>query len=233
MNGTDLLDELKRQLGLTSNRDLARKLGMSEVALGGWRRKKSDLSPRQIANLVRSAIKAELKAQQHRTVRPIAEFFPLDAVQSRGGTRFELFAAGKHDNPLKVGLREILKNARGIYIFYDSRGQAIYAGKAKRLSLWNEMKSAFNRPRDTQTVFRVRHPTRRQQFVPAYEKPRQPRRMQLRLNELAAYFTAYEVETGMIDELEALLVRGFANDLLNERMERFAGLRARRAGTKR
>ena len=45
---------------------------------------------------------------------------------------------------------------------------------------------------------------------------------QLELFDLAAYFSAYEVADGMIEELEALLVRAFANDLLNVKMETFA-----------
>jgi hypothetical protein len=41
------------------------------------------------------------------------------------------------------------------------------------------------------------------------------------LYDLADYFSAYSVDDGMINDLEALLVRGFANDLLNVKMERF------------
>jgi hypothetical protein len=103
----------------------------------------------------------------------------------------------------------------------------LYAGKAKSQSLWAEMNSALNRHRATQTIRRVRHPTRVQQFSPAHQHPRQPLELQLNLSELAYYFSAYEVAPGMIDDLEALLVRGFANDLLNAKMERFA--HARRA----
>ena len=38
---------------------------------------------------------------------------------------------------------------------------------------------------------------------------------------MACYFSAYEVELGMIAAVEALLIRAFANDLLNARMETF------------
>ena len=82
------------------------------------------------------------------------------------------------------------------------------------------MKNAFNRDRETQKVYRVYHPMKTE-FVSAHEKNRQPRETQICLYELAAYFSAYHVLEGMIDELEALLVRGFANDLLNARMETF------------
>ena len=39
------------------------------------------------------------------------------------------------------------------------------------------------------------------------------------LHAIAAYLSAYAVPIGLISKIEALLVRGFANDLLNTRME--------------
>lgn len=225
MNTASLIAELKRKFSISTDRALAARLGMTEIALGNWKRKTTPLTPRQIANAIDKASRVAVGHAQRGMLRPIAEFFPLDAIESAGGVKYELFPTGKDDNPLHVQLRAQLAAARGIYIFYDTRGRAIYAGKAKRQSLWNEMKNVFNRDRDTQTVYRVKHPTRGQTFVPAHEKPRQPKRTQLRLNDLAAYVSAYEVDPAMINDLEALLVRGFANDLLNVRMERFSGAR--------
>ena len=221
MNGKDLVAELKRKLSIKTDRALAQHLGMSEIALGGWKRTKKPLTPRQVANAIDKASKVAVAKAHKTTLRPIVEFFPLDAVESSGGMKYELFPTGKDDNPLHVQLRATLSASKGIYIFYDTRGRAIYAGKAKEQSLWSEMKNVFNRDRDTQSVYRVRHPARRQAFKPSYEKPRQPIRTQLRLNDLAAYVSAYEVEKAMVNSLEALLVRGFANDLLNVRMEKF------------
>lgn len=220
MKGSDLLIELKRKLSIKTDKDLAHHLGMTVIALANWRAAKV-LTPRQVANAIEKASKVAVTKSQMSTLRPVVEFFPLDAVESTGGMKYELFPTGKDDNPLHVQLRALLSKARGIYIFYDTRGRAIYAGKAKEQSLWYEMKNVFNRDRDTQKVYRVRHPTRRQLFKPAYEKSRQPISTQLRLNDLAAYVSVYEVEKPMINDLEALLVRGFANDLLNVRMEKF------------
>lgn len=225
MKGADLIAALKKKLRMETNRDLALKLGMSEFQLNSWNRSVRDLTPLKIANMVKSALVAEVSAKQSATIRPIVEYFPLDAVESRSGVKYELFPAGKDDQALYVGLREELKQSNGIYVFYDSRGRAIYCGKAKKQNLWGEMKAAFNRPRDTQTVYRVKHPVGRQAFQAAHERPRQPRETQLKLNDIATYFSAYAVDVGMIDDLEALLVRGFANDLLNVRMEKFVGAR--------
>jgi hypothetical protein len=221
MNGADLVAELKRKLFIKTDRELARHLGMTEIALGGWKRSTRLLTARQVANAIEKASRVAVAKSQSSTLRPIVEFFPINAVESAGGVKYELFPTGKDDNPLHVQLREALSKAKGIYVFYDTRGRAIYAGKAKEQSLWHEMKSVFNRDRDTQKVYRVSHPTRRQAFKPAYDKPRQPISTQLRLNDLAAYVSVYEVDKAMINDLEALLVRGFANDLLNKRMEKF------------
>ena len=220
MKGEELVACLKRHLSLHTDRALAEQLGITEISVGAWRRQKSDLSPRQVCNLIKSASKAAISRAHDGMLRPIVEYFPIDAVESAGGIKYELFATGKDGNPLHVQLKESLSQARGVYIFYDSRGRALYVGKAKDQSLWREIKNAFNRQRDTQTVYRVRHPTRRQNFKTAYELARQPARTQLKLNDLAAYLSVYEVEGAMINRMEALLVRGFANDILNVRMER-------------
>lgn len=223
MNGKDLVAELKRKLSINTDRSLAAHLGMTEIALGGWKRGTKALTPRQVANAIDKASKVAVQKAHRATLRPIVEFFPIDAVESAGGMKYELFPTGKDDNPLHVQLRNTLSKGIGIFVFYDTRGRAIYAGKAKEQSLWAEMKSVFNRERDTQSVYRVDHPSRRQAFKPSYEKPRQPIRTQLLLSDLAAYVSVYEVEKMMINDLEALLVRGFANDLLNVRMEKFGG----------
>lgn len=228
MNGNELIAALKKKLKLDTDRSLAKKLGLSEVNLSWWKRNGKPVTPAKVANMIASAIRAEVRQIQLNTIKPIVEFFPLDTVESRGGAKYELFPAVGDSDPLRKGLRDQLKASNGIYVFYDSRGSAIYVGKAKRQFLWGEMKSAFNRARDTQSVYRVRHPVRAQEFASASEKPRQPRKTQLKLSDMAAYFSAYEVHQGMIDDLEALLVRGFANDVLNVRMERFEGSRVER-----
>ena len=83
------------------------------------------------------------------------------------------------------------------------------------------MKNAFNRDRGRKELFRVQHPTRNQGFVSASDQPRQIRQESVALADIAAYFSAYEVAPGMINVIETLLIRAFANDLLNQKMETF------------
>lgn len=97
----------------------------------------------------------------------------------------------------------------------------MYVGKAKEQNLWDEMKSAFNRDRQTQKIRVVSHPYTGTGFRPAYEAPRKIEWHHMQLADLAMYFSAYEVDGGMINNVEALLVRAFANGLLNARVETF------------
>jgi hypothetical protein len=126
--------------------------------------------------------------------------------------------SGKH----YAGLYDALLNAKsGLYVFYDSRGRALYAGQTKKQNIWKEMNLAFNRNRSAQVMTLVRHPERDVEFKSADLKVRQPTDTNLKLYDLAAYFSAYEVIPEMVDDLEALLVRAFPNDLLNLKMEKF------------
>ncbi len=228
VRGDSLLPLIQRKLHLDKNKDLAEALGMSGVGLRNWKIQKKGITPAQIVNAIAASKKSSKKETHKALIRPIVEFFPLEAVISSGGTYFELFATKADASHQQKELRDILEKAKGIYIFYDSQGKAVYAGKAQKRPLWSELKSVFNRSRKTQAVYRVRHPQRNQNFVPAYKKQRQPRKTQVILNDIAVYISIYEVDTPMISSLEALLVRGFANDLLNVRMEKFSSSKSRK-----
>ncbi len=156
-------------------------------------------------------------------VRPIIEFFELQGVDSKRGVNAEIFAdvwEGKTYRFLS-GVKRELQAARGVYIFYDSRGRAIYAGKAEAQSLWKELNLAYNRDRgDLQTIKRVSHPINDVAYNKVREVRRRITRQQVTLYHLASYVSAYEVRpTSMIAMFEALIVRAFANDLLNKKME--------------
>lgn len=231
VRGDTLLPSLKRKLAISQHNELAEAMGMSGMALNNWRRQKKGISPAQIVNAIAASKKSAKKETHDRLLRPVVEFFPLEATVSAKGIHYELFATKKDAPKQHIKLRDILSQAKGIYIFYDSQGKAIYAGKAQKRPLWAELKSVFNRSRKTQSVYRVRHPKRNQEFRPAHEKHRQPRKTQVILSDIAAYISVYEVDTPMISSLEALLVRGFANDLLNVRMEKFTKNKPRKKAT--
>jgi hypothetical protein len=83
------------------------------------------------------------------------------------------------------------------------------------------MNNAFNRNRgEVQSIKRVAHPSRRVAYHEAEHGKRPIKNGTVALHEIASYISAYAVPDELINKLEALIVRGFANDLLNARMER-------------
>lgn len=223
MRAIELITEIKRKLNITTNSDLAKALGMTPMALGLWQKRKRPLSALQVANALVKARDAAKKTAHRTTIQPIVEFFPIEKV-SVGYTQKKrvVFETGKNAGQHENGLRQMLVKTQGLYIFYDTRGKALYAGQTKKQNLWKELNLAFNRDRSYQVMTLVKHPTIDVEFKPAHLKVRQPKDIKLKLHDLAAYFSAYEVTNEMIDDLEALLVRAFPNDLLNSKMEKFA-----------
>jgi len=222
MKANELIEALARKLDTKSQTELARVLGVSVSTLSNWKSQDEDLSPLQVAAALAKSRTAAVSRAQLETIQPIVEFFRIDKCLTKREASWQIFDGGPDAILYAQGLKEELEACGGIYIFYDSRGRALYVGKAKDQSLWKEMNLAFNRKRDVQKIALVQHPERNQEFRPGYEKLRQPKDTVLELSDLAAYFSAYYVDDGMINDLEALMVRGFANDLLNVRMETFA-----------
>lgn len=222
MKAVDLIEALSRKLGTTSQTELAAAIGVSVQTLSNWKNRDEDLSPLQVASAIAKSQDAAVKKAQYETIRPIVEFYAIEKCLTKREAKWLVFDGGEGATLYARGLRQALEESYGIYIFYDSRGHSIYVGKAREQTIWKEMNLAFNRKREVQTISLVHHPDRNQEFKRGYEKLRQPKNTQLELSDMAYYFSAYHVDDGMIDELEALMVRGFANDLLNVRMETFA-----------
>lgn len=228
MKGLDLIESLskrmERELGKKpTDRAMAARLGMTVQSLARWEAR-ADVTPDQVASLLLRVEAAAVQRSQSSALRPIVEFFELEPTQVGTGDNYCIFQAKADgvEHPYLSGLKQQLDSHHGIYIFHDSRGRALYAGKAQKQSLWKEINSVFNRDRQLQTIRRVNHPERRQDFRTSDEIRRQIRTRNVRLHELATYVSAYAVPDGMIGDLESLLIRAFANDLLNKRMENFS-----------
>ena len=225
MKASNLINELSKRLHTNSQVDLARALGVSVGTLINWKGRNEDLSAAQVAAALIKSRDVAVREAQLKTIQPIVEFYKINKCRSKREARWLLFDGVSDNRFYASGLREALEKCNGLSIFYDSRGYALYVGKAREQSLWKEMNLAFNRVREVQAITLVNHPERNQEFRPGYEKLRRPKEKRLELSDLAFYFSAYQVADGMIDDLEALMVRGFANNLLNVRMERFAHAR--------
>lgn len=225
MTGLEVIDALKRKFRATTDAALAEKLGMTTQGIQNWK-KRSKPTAVNIARLTFGAQSAGAKLLQASAIRPLVEFYPITKTLVR--ERSENYQVFNHlekgqVHPYRKGLKDELCEHKGVYIFFDSRGQAIYAGRTSRQTLWKELNLVYNRDRDTvQKIKRVNHPNQRTAYRTSNEKTRQIQEVVVRLHELAAYFSAYHVADSMIADLEALLVRSFANDLLNIRMEHFS-----------
>jgi len=222
MKVLELIDAMGERLGTTSTSEIADVLGVTVTTLNNWKNLNKKLNPKQVASALVKSQKAAIEKAQIETIKPLVELYRIDKCKSSREAKWEVFDGGKEATLYVQGLKGTLVKSHGIYIFYDSRGEALYVGKARDQSLWREMNMAFNRNREVQTIKLVPHPMRNQAFQPGYEKLRQPKDTQLELYDLAYYFSAYRVTDGMIDDLESLMVRAFANNLLNVRMETFA-----------
>lgn len=147
-------------------------------------------------------------------IRPIVEFYPLKPVKR--SVKWQILDP---TSKRTASIRSELRSAHGLYIFYNSQGRAIYLGKTYQRTLWREIDNAFNRKREAQTIWKVRHPRIGETFKPAYKKKRRIKKRQVYLHEIASFISIYEVGDSLISNLEALLMRAFPNELTNARME--------------
>lgn len=223
MDIVSFADYLKEKHGdqFRTDREVASYLNITPTRLSQWRRTARKLSNLQIHRIFQKSRKTAENKIRRSAIKPIVEFFPIDYTESRRGKKWELFSRNDDASGNARGLYDKLAASKGVYLFYDTRGQALYAGRTTDQNLWAEMNNALNRPRETQTIKLVQHPARNQPFVSASDQPRSIKRTRILLADLAYYFSAYEVDSGMIAAVEALLIRAFANDLLNARMGTF------------
>ena len=224
VTGEEIIDQLHKRFKTQTNSELAKKIGVTNASISQWKNRKT-ITARQVIELVLNSQNAAREEVQREGIRPVVEFFPLEKNKIRNGNNYEIFKSNggpKNPHPYLSGLKAELEKHHGVYVFFDSSGRAIYAGKARRQKLWKEMNLAFNRDRsDLQTIKRVHHPSTKSSYKTSDEKSRQIVEVSVPMHELAAYVSAYVVSDGLIPVVEAMLVRSFANDLLNKRMERF------------
>lgn len=220
MHPKELFDALKKSNDIHSDSALAGLIGLTPARISQMRSgEKISLTARQLAGYIDKAAERGRRLAYSEPIRPIVELYPIEAVLSKQGGKWEPLATGK-EGLRNQAIREALESAQGLYILYDSQWRAIYAGRTKTQGIWKEMTNAFNRERSHHQAFFVSHPTTGSSFSPAWKKPRQPRKGIVYLHDTAHYFSAYEVVPELIPNLEALVIRAFCNSLSNKKMEK-------------
>jgi len=216
MEAAILLEALKKKLKLKTDRDLSEAIGITQVTLIDWKKNKKILNANQVASIIKKSIHRSKQYARQYSIKPLVEYYPIEATESKQGAKWEIL-----DTSIlrERRVRDTLHESHGIYVFYNSQCRAIYVGKANRRNLWGEMNGAFNRKRDAQVVWQVRHPSTGDNFTPAFIKARRIAKHKVYLHDIAHYFSAYSIEKDLIDNAEALLIRVFANDLTNLQME--------------
>ena len=218
LNSKRIIDKLKSKLKADTNRELAHLLGEGEGKIAKWNGG-ARISEEIIANLVCKAFVAGQRRAFRSAIVPIVEFYPINYVESKQGANWEILPTDKKKNPRESKLKDVLRASQGIYVFYNSEGKVLYVGKTENRNIWSEMKTRYNSKSFEQHL--VNHPSTGSEFSPAKQKGNKIVKTKRHLHWLASYFSAYRVHPNLINDTEALLIRAFANDLGNSRMESF------------
>ena len=226
MTGLELIEQVRKGITEPGGRPatdgaVAKRLGISVPTLAQWK-KRAEVTPQQVAKLLLKVDEAAEIGTHSRAIQPIVEFLQVEKAPYGAGGKFRIFSVKDetgNERPYLNGLKAELDNNYGVYLFHDSRGRALYAGKARYQTLWVELHSAYNRRRSVQNILRVKHLQSRKDFRTSDEITRQIRPVNVPLHELVEYVSGYRVAEGMIENVESLLIRAFPNDLLNKRIE--------------
>lgn len=213
LDGKQFMENLRSRFHANTNLDLAIELGLTQQAF--YQYEKKPIGVKEVATLIR-------KAREHfaqNAIKPIIEFYPITKSATTHGAQSEIIDASKNSKRGQK-IRELLRKKHGIYLFYNSQGKLLYIGKAEKTHLWQEIKNAYNRTRADQKIYSVNHPTTGSSFEPAFKAPRQIKKISFKLHDLAAYFSAYEVEDALVHHLEAAIIRMVPNDNLNAKIEK-------------
>lgn len=203
----EILDTIKDTYDKKTNANLASFLNIPEKKINNLRAGGTN-SPKSVSELIKKLSIALRKHAISNAYTPIAEILPLECRLSKQEKKYEM-CIGRNQKERNDIEEKVKKMRGGIYIFYDSLGKSIYAGKTeedKKNTLWDEMKSAYNRPRKSQKLYRYAGTN--------------IQKKQYYLWQVAHYASIYKVDKFAIADFESLLIRSFPNDLSNVRMEK-------------
>ncbi|BAH76487.1 hypothetical protein [Solidesulfovibrio magneticus] len=208
MNIKSFLTYLKKHFNAKNENELATKLNISQANFSQWKNTEN-IPHTSIANI----LNCSLKNYAENCIKSIIEFHPINCVGD-SNLRF----LNKNDPQNNVIIQELEKH-KGVYTFYDSYGKLIYVGKTKQQVLYKEMTTAFNKESKHLFMWCVDHHCNQ-----ALTTNKQIRKKYVYLHDIAKYFSAYRVETKLIDVVEALLIRVSANNNINIKMETLSGI---------
>ncbi len=213
MDGTRFVDQLKAIFEIETDAELAELFDVTQPSINQWKNA-PNLTPKRVARAIKRLHKKTIESAQssalNHAIEAIIEYAPIRSQNELGNKGVKVRAADGYGH---LRLRSLLENEFGIYIFYSSLCRPIYIGKANKTELWTEINSAFNRSLKLD-IHKVNHPRENQ-------KSREVKlgKTNVNLFDVATYISAYKVEKEMIDNVEALIIRLFINELSNVKVE--------------
>jgi transcriptional regulator with XRE-family HTH domain len=183
---TSLLEALEEEYGSVTQAEIAKALRVTQPTISNWKNggepSKSNL--KKLIEFFRAHHAATL-------IKPLLEFEPIQPLRSGNEWRFSA------EQSVIDHIKGETEHRRGVYLFYDSSGHAIYLGKTES-SLYGEAKQ------------RLKATPNRGTYVPI--KTTRPQ-----MGQVARYLSAYEVtNVAAVKNLESFMLRAFANDLRNK-----------------
>ncbi|MCG9875913.1 MAG: hypothetical protein MH321_14140 [Leptospiraceae bacterium] len=204
------LDMIKVYYGLENDSQLASLLSVTQSYISQIKSRKVDRKS------IQKLFQKSVEATSNQIIKPIIEFYGIDKSSDK-------FLDEKSNKKYINGIIARLKECKGIYCFFDSRGQTLYIGKATGQSLFSRMNTSYRNSAKELQLFNVQHPSNNLEYRSMEEitNRRIVNRKQT-LFEAASYFSAYEVTIeAYIPVIEAMLIRCFPNNIANKRMENF------------
>ena len=189
-----LVAVLKELLAIDSDAVLAKALGVSPANVHGYG-KGGEISASQIKKII--------LVMMRNTVRPLMEIREISPQRIKGKAGVEIANWRIDVKEKDKELCKVLDKIAGVYIFYSSSGGVLYVGKAK--NLYKEIRQRLNRP----LHFRI-------------SENMTGKGKTFCMAEVTKYLSAYQVPLEACTNIEAFLIRAFANDHTNLKMENFS-----------
>lgn len=188
-----LIEALSGTYGEVPAKDIAAYLGVAPGTVDSWMAGKAKPNAKSIAKLLGMFV----DHQASNLFNPLVEFSTIQPQWKKAAWGFSIEDEAR--------LKPRLTGRKGVYIFYDSAGEATYLGKSAS-NLWKESRQRLNAEANRPFYGPEKGPSRRQ-------------------GDIARFLSAYEVTvTAAIGNVETFMLRAFANDLMNRNSGKFKAL---------
>ncbi|WP_299733620.1 helix-turn-helix domain-containing protein [uncultured Endozoicomonas sp.] len=219
VNKADFKNMLQGVFNVSDDSELSKSSGIVKKVLKKWNGNDGNLDAAEIASVFYDAKENLVKDSIINSIQPVAEFIkinPGSSVKKKGWNVFVPEGRNEYED-----LRDKLLKSKGIYFFYNSEGKIIYVGKTSENNLWSEINQRYNGERESHKMYSSDQEIGINLLFDSIDNPIKIVNKKIKLREVAAYFSAYELNQHLIHNLEAMLTRALPNNLINIKAEKF------------